>query len=439
MGGVLLGRVVVGGVLLGGVLLGGVLLGRIVVGRRRPRGRTVSPVQTIRAVAVGTAVAGLVAAAADGWGRPAWWALPLLAAVVALSELAVVSLQFGRQTWTFSLTEGALGAAWVLTTGAWTVLAVVLGVLVAQTLLHRPTVKKVFNLAVFGAATAAGSLVAGSVGGSFGSVGGAVAGLAVFFAVNVSALALLLRLTLGPDSRVSSRPLSPWAACGLAALILNSSPALEVLRLGQVSALLAFLLTRALLVPERRSAPLALAAAMVLKSTFGALSLPLLGWRRFRLCILGLTAFVALALAPALLGCDLRSSYASYAEHLHQAFRPTGINNAAVHGSGMLNFDPVPEPNHQSFLQGAGGSVPRGDVRRILSLVDHLALSASRAAPPAAVECLRDAARAGLRGLGRLLRACHHDRGGALSLRGRGRCATGSQDCAVRRAAWRGE
>ena len=179
-----------------------------------------SPVQTIRAVAVGTAVAGLVAAAADGWGRPAWWALPLLAAVVALSELAVVSLQFGRQTWTLSLTEGALGAAWVLTTGAWTVLAVVLGVLVAQTLLHRPTVKKVFNLAVFGAATAAGSLVAGSLGDSLGSVSGAVAGLAVFFAVNHSLVAVAVAVT-------SNRPVGP--------LLMSSAPLSAVHTAGNAS------------------------------------------------------------------------------------------------------------------------------------------------------------------------------------------------------------
>ena len=51
--------------------------------------------------------------ASTGWGGPPWWALPALALVVALSEIAVVSLQFGRQTWSFSLTESALGAAWV--------------------------------------------------------------------------------------------------------------------------------------------------------------------------------------------------------------------------------------------------------------------------------------------------------------------------------------
>jgi hypothetical protein len=44
------------------------------------------------------------AAVGTGWGAPTWWAVPLLAAVVAISEIAVVHLQFGRQRWTFSLT-----------------------------------------------------------------------------------------------------------------------------------------------------------------------------------------------------------------------------------------------------------------------------------------------------------------------------------------------
>ena len=180
---------------------------------------------------------------------------------------------------------------------------------------------------------------------------------AVFFVVNVCALTMLLRLTLGSGSRVSSRPLSPWAACVLAALIVNASPTLETLRLGQVSALLAFFLLRALLLPEGRSAPFALAAAMVLKSTFGALALPLLSWRHFRLCILGVAAFVAVSLAPALFGCNLWSSYASSAERLHHTLGAAGINNAAVHGSGLLNFDLFRNPIINLCCKGLAGAV----------------------------------------------------------------------------------
>ena len=82
------------------------------------RRRTWRPAATsgVRSIAVLGALASVVVAALQGWGSPAWYALPLLAVAVAASELAVVHLQFGRQRWTFSLTEGALGAAWV----AWT-------------------------------------------------------------------------------------------------------------------------------------------------------------------------------------------------------------------------------------------------------------------------------------------------------------------------------
>ena len=44
-------------------------------------------------------VAGLLAVL-TGWGDAPWWAPLLLAAGVALSEVAVVHLQCGRQRWT---------------------------------------------------------------------------------------------------------------------------------------------------------------------------------------------------------------------------------------------------------------------------------------------------------------------------------------------------
>ncbi len=167
-----------------------------------------SPTRTVRAVAVATAVAGVVASLLDTWGTPAWWAVPLLAAGVAGAEIAVVSLQFGRQTWTFSLTESALGAAWVIGTGNWSPLAVVIGVYIAQTVLRRPALKKHFNMAVFGTAAALGSLTAGACGGG---VLGAVVGMVVFFAINHSLVAVAVAVTsrrpLG-SLLVGSAPLS---------------------------------------------------------------------------------------------------------------------------------------------------------------------------------------------------------------------------------------
>ena len=128
----------------------------------------------------------------SGWGTPAWWALPLLAGAVAAAELAVVHLQFGRQRWTFSLTEAALGAALVCAGGAWTVVAVGCGVAVAQRLRRQPAVKLQYNVAQFAAATAVGQAGSGLLGDG---MTGACAGLAAFWLVNFLLVALVVSLT----------------------------------------------------------------------------------------------------------------------------------------------------------------------------------------------------------------------------------------------------
>jgi hypothetical protein len=78
----------------------------------------------IRLLALAGLLAGAVAATGTGWADVVWWAAPLLAAAVAVAEVAVVHLSFGRQRWTFSLTEGAIAAAFVYAPGAWAVAAV---------------------------------------------------------------------------------------------------------------------------------------------------------------------------------------------------------------------------------------------------------------------------------------------------------------------------
>jgi hypothetical protein len=189
----------------------------------------VSPNRRVRAVAlVATAVTAL-AVVVDSWGQAPWWAIPALAAAVALSEVAVVSLQFGRQTWAFSLTESVLGAAWVMHTGAWSVFGVMVGVLVAQVALRRPLIKKQFNIAMFSCATALGSVVAGLTGGG---TPGAIAGLAIFFLVNHTLVAMAVAAT-------SRRPLLP--------LIINSMPLSAVHMAGNssIGLLAAFLATAA--------------------------------------------------------------------------------------------------------------------------------------------------------------------------------------------------
>src|SRR3954471_9531229 len=86
----------------------------------------------VRLLAGVALVAGLAAAVGTGWGSVAWWG-PIAPAVAGrVAELAVVHLSFGRQRWTFSLTEGAIAAAFVYRPGAWSVAAVGLGVLAAR-------------------------------------------------------------------------------------------------------------------------------------------------------------------------------------------------------------------------------------------------------------------------------------------------------------------
>ena len=189
-----------------------------------------SPASRVRLVAFVSGLLACLLAGYGGWGEVAWWAPLVLTLVVSVSEVAVVHLQFGRQRWTFSLTEGALGAAWVASTGSWSVAAVVVGVAVAQTVRHQPRLKLEFNVAQFALATAAGSVVAQLFGGR---IVGAVAGMAVFFVVNHTLVGVAVSLT----SRrrlipllASSAPLSAVHTAGnssiglLAAFLAGTAP-----------------------------------------------------------------------------------------------------------------------------------------------------------------------------------------------------------------------
>jgi hypothetical protein len=165
---------------------------RPVAGRPRPGGPGPSPADRVRLVGVVAALLAAAVTAVQPWGAPAWWAVPVLVAVVAAAEVAVVHLQFGRQRWTFSLTEGALGAAWVAAAGSWTVAAVVMGVALAQALRHQPRLKLGFNVAQFALATALGSAATAACGGG---VLGSVGGMAVFFVVNHGLVGVAVSLT----------------------------------------------------------------------------------------------------------------------------------------------------------------------------------------------------------------------------------------------------
>lgn len=132
------------------------------------------------------------------WGRPTWWALPTLIAAVASTELAVVHVAFRRQRWTFSLTEGVIGAAYVFASGSWAVLAVAAGVLIAQRVRRQPTLKLLFNVTLFAASTLAGAATAQALGSN---VAAATAGLAVFWLVNTGLVALPMAIMTGQRFR----------------------------------------------------------------------------------------------------------------------------------------------------------------------------------------------------------------------------------------------
>ncbi len=155
-------------------------------------GRRVNLSGRIRHVNLVAATAAVVGSVACGFGRPAWWGVPTLALVVAISEIAVVHLSFGRQRVTFSLTEGAIAAAFVSAAGAWTVPAVTAGVLAAQAVRRQPRIKVAFNVAQFAACTALGALTSTSLGGG---IRGAIAGMSVFWLFNNLLVASAVSIT----------------------------------------------------------------------------------------------------------------------------------------------------------------------------------------------------------------------------------------------------
>ena len=168
---------------------------------------TAGRVRAVGLVALATAA---VAAGTAGWGGPAWWAVPLLAVVVAACETAVVHLSFGRQRWTFSLTEGAIAAAYVGASGWWPVVGVALGVLAAQWIRHQPRLKLEYNVAQFAAGTAYGAALSTSLGGG---ITGAIAGMGAFWLANHALVAIAVAIT-------SKRPIGQflWASAPLSAV-----------------------------------------------------------------------------------------------------------------------------------------------------------------------------------------------------------------------------
>jgi hypothetical protein len=182
------------------------VVGQLVVGG----GRLMSPQRRVANLGGAAFLAAAAACAYAGWGRPAMWAPFALAVAVAVSEVAVVHLAFGRQRWSFSCTDGAIGAALVLAGGGWTVGAVVVGVLVAQTARRQPRLKVWFNVAQFAVSTAVAAAFAHWIGGG---LLGACAGMGWFWLLNHALVAGAVAITSGRRLRGLL-----WASAPMSAL-----------------------------------------------------------------------------------------------------------------------------------------------------------------------------------------------------------------------------
>src|SRR4051794_27326321 len=173
-----------------------------------------SPESRVRTLGATAVLLSLTAAVTAGWGSPAWWVVPLLAVVVTISEIAVVHLQFGRQRWTFSLTEGAIAAGFAVAGGAWPMVAVAAGVLVAQSVRRQPRLKLEYNVAQFAAGTALGAATSTAIGSG---ISGACAGMGVFWLINHGLVAVAVAVTTRRPIRTflwDSAPLSAIHSAG---------------------------------------------------------------------------------------------------------------------------------------------------------------------------------------------------------------------------------
>lgn len=148
---------------------------------------------TIWSIAAACSVLAVALCLVAGWGDVRWWA-PGVVVGVALSEIAIVNLRFGRQRWAFSLTEAVVGGALVLSPGAWAVVAVTAGLTVAQLIRRKPVLKLSYNVAQFAVATAAAQVVAQSLGSG---LDGAIVGMSVAWLLNYGLVALVVSLSSG--------------------------------------------------------------------------------------------------------------------------------------------------------------------------------------------------------------------------------------------------
>ena len=146
-------------------------------------------VYALSAVALGCCLA---VATQLSWGTIRWWALPLMVAVVFISESCNIRLQIGKHHWLVAFTESSISAAFVFAAGSWLVPAVALGVLLSMIYAGKTHLKMVFNTAQFALAVAIGVW---SANGAGGGVFGAAVGIGAFWLVNYLSVAVIIRLT----------------------------------------------------------------------------------------------------------------------------------------------------------------------------------------------------------------------------------------------------
>jgi hypothetical protein len=146
----------------------------------------------VTALAVVCTVPGLVWA---GFGDPSSPAVVLLAAGIAVGELAAVSFTVGRGRWRFSLTFGALGIALLAGPGAWVALGTLLGALAAVVARGLPRIRAEFVVAELTATASVGVLVTYATGSILGLLSAAVVGVAAAWLVRHTLMAAAVATT----------------------------------------------------------------------------------------------------------------------------------------------------------------------------------------------------------------------------------------------------
>ena len=156
---------------------------------RRGLGRRPAPALVLRVGSCTSLLLALLLTAATGWGSVPPWACPVLVLVLLTARVASPSSGLRASRWPFSLSEGVVAAALVVSPGAWVVAAAACDALLLALRRPEPRVKRDVDVARTVLAVAAASAVATALGGGvlaaaagvvvLGVVGHAVAAVAV--------------------------------------------------------------------------------------------------------------------------------------------------------------------------------------------------------------------------------------------------------------------